>query len=155
MIQDSVIIKRRHIRFIKNICESGIVYGLENDEGFATSNSIHYEDEEGDAVEIICFWAEKFLAKSCIKEGWADYDISEISLSDFMENWCVGMDNDGHLIGAEFDQNMFGYETEPLDMILDLCVELKSIGKDLDFRKFEGILDLESQVKAIHDKARS
>lgn len=72
-----------------------------------------------------------------------------------MENWCVGMDNDGHLIGTEFDQNMFGYETEPLDMILDLCVELKSIGKDLDFRKFEGILDLESQVKAIHDKARS
>ena len=155
MIQDSILIKKRHKRFIKNVCESELVYGLENQKGFATSSSIHYEDEEGEPVVIICFWAEKSLAKSCIKEGWADYDISEVSLSDFIENWCVGMDYDGLLIGTEFDQNMFGYETEPLDLILDLCTELKSVGKDLDFQKFEGISDLENQVKAILEKASS
>ena len=149
MIQDSILIEKRHKRFIKEVCESEIVFGLENKEGFATSSSIHYEDEEGEPIEIICFWAEKSLAKSCIKEGWVDYELSEMPLSDFMENWCVGMDNDGLLIGTEFDQNMFGYETEPLDLILDLCTELKSLGKDLDFQKFEGISDFENQVKAI------
>lgn len=149
MIQDSVLIEKRHKRFITNVCESEIVYGLENQEGLATSSSVHYEDEVGEPVEIICFWAEKSLAKSCIKDGWADYKISEVSLSDFMENWCVGMDNDGLLVGTEFDQNMFGFETEPLDLILDLCAELKKLGKDLDLQKFEGISDLESQVKAI------
>tara|TARA_R110000850_G_C9691902_1_gene439105 strand:+ start:29 stop:484 length:456 start_codon:yes stop_codon:yes gene_type:complete len=149
MIQDSVLIEKRHKRFITKICESEIVYGLENQEGFATSSSIHYEDEEGKPVEIICFWAEKSLAKSCIKDGWADYEISKVSLSDFLENWCIGMDNDGLLVGTEFDQNMFGFETEPLNLILDLCSELKSMGKDLELQKFQGISDLESQVKAI------
>jgi len=153
MIQDSILIEKKHKRFIKKVCESEIIYGLENQEGFATSSSVHYEDEGGEPVGIICFWAEKSLAKSCIKEGWADYNISEVSLSDFMENWCVGMDNDGLLIGTEFDQNMFGYETEALDLILDLCFELKSVGKDLKFQKFEGLSDLENQVKAIVDKA--
>ena len=59
------------------------------------------------------------------------------------------MDNDGLLVGTEFDQNMFGFETEPLNLILDLCSELKSMGKDLELQKFQGISDLESQVKAI------
>ncbi len=149
MIQDSVLIEKRHKRFIKKICESEIAYGLENQEGFATSSSVHFEDEEGEPVEIFCFWAEKSLAKSCLKDGWADYEISEVSLSDFLENWCVGMDNDGLLVGTEFDRNMFGFETEPLDLILDVCSELKSMEKNLELQKFEGISGLESQVKAI------
>ena len=64
-----------------------------------------------------------------------------------MENWCVGMANDGLLIGTQFDQNLFGHEVEPLDLILELTAELKSIGKDLNFRKYKGIIDLEEQVK--------
>ena len=149
MIQDSILIEKRHKRFITNVCESGMVYGLENDQGFATSSSVHYGNEEGEPVEIICFWAEKTLAKSCIKEGWSDYEIAEVSLSDFIENWCIGMENDGLLVGTEFDKNMFGFETEPLDLILDLCSELKKMEKDLELQKFEGITDLENQVKKI------
>ena len=44
---------------------------------------------------------------------------------------------------------MFGFEAEPYELILDLVDELKSLGKDLDFRKFSGIPDLEKQVKAV------
>ena len=66
-----------------------------------------------------------------------------------IENWCLGMANDGLLVGTQFDQNLFGYEVEPLDLILELTTELKSINKDLQFRKFKGIIDLEKQVKEI------
>ncbi len=59
------------------------------------------------------------------------------------------MENDGILIGTEFDQNLFGFEAEPLEMILDLSAELNSIKKDLNFKKFDGISDLENKVKAI------
>ena len=149
MIQDSILIEKRHKRFIKTVCESKTVYALKNKQGFATSSSVHFEDDEGEPIGIICFWAEKALAKSCIKNNWAKYKLSEIPLSEFMENWCIGMDNDELLIGTEFDQNMFGFETEPMELILDLVSELNSIGKDLNFKKFNGIKDLEKQVKAI------
>ena len=149
MIQDSILIEKRHKRFIKTVCESKTVYVLKNKQGFATSSSVHFEDNEGKPIGIICFWAEKALAKSCIKNNWANYKLSKIPLSEFMENWCIGMENDGILIGTEFDQNMFGFETEPMELILDLVSELNSIGKDLNFKKFNGIIDMEKQVKAI------
>ncbi len=73
----------------------------------------------------------------------------DMTLAEFMENWCVGMANDGLLIGTQFDQNLFGHEVEPLDLILELTAELKSNGKDLNFKKFNGIVDLEKQIKEI------
>ncbi len=149
MFQNHITVKNRHKKFIKTVCETEIVYGLKNEKGFATSSSVHYEDKDGEPVGMICFWAEKARAKSCTKDGWEKYKPTEISLSEFMENWCVGMENDGLLIGTQFDSNMFGFEAEPLELVVDLATELKSIGKDLNFLKFDGIEDLESQVKEV------
>jgi hypothetical protein len=70
-------------------------------------------------------------------------------LSDFIENWCLGMENDELLVGSEFDRIMFGFASEPMELIIELISELKSTGKDLNFKKFEGIIDLEKQVKKI------
>lgn len=149
MLQDSIAIKERYKRFRKTVCESEIVYALKNKKGFATSNSVQFEDENGEPIGIICFWSNKVLAKSCIKNSWAEYEICEILLSDFIENWCIGMKNDGLLIGTEFDQNLFGFEVEPLELILELTTQLKTIEKKLSFKKFDGIIDLEKQVKAV------
>lgn len=148
MYQDSITLKNRHQKFIKTVSENGIVYGLKSNNGFATSSSTQFEDDNGNAIGMICFWAEKVRAKSCAKEEWKKYKVTEIPLAEFMENWCVGMANDGLLIGTQFDQNMFGFEAEPLELILDLSSELKSLGKELDLKKFDGIADLERQVKA-------
>lgn len=149
MLQNHITVKNRHKKFIKTVCQTEVVYGLKNKKGYAVSNSVHYDDENGEPVGIICFWAEKARAKSCIKNGWKNYEPTEIPLSEFMENWCVGMENDGLLIGIQFDQNMFGFEAEPLELIIELSTELKSIGKDLSFIKFNGIKDLETQVKEV------
>ncbi|KAA3438731.1 DUF2750 domain-containing protein [Rufibacter hautae] len=149
MIQDSIIVKQRHERFIKKVCETEIVIGLESGDGFATSSSNNYEDEDENPIPMICFWSEKAFAKACAKDGWINYTPTEIPLSEFLENWCVGMNNDGLLVGTNFDQNMFGHEIEPFDLILEIIAELKSYGKKLDFQKFEGIEDLETQVKEL------
>ncbi len=148
-MQDSAIIERRHTRFKKTVCESEIVYALKNNQGFATSVSNHFEDEKGNPTTIICFWAEKSLAKSCIKNEWSDYNVCEISLPDFIENWCIGMENEGLLIGTEFDQNMFGFEADPLELIIELIMELKTARKNINLRKFDDLTDLEKQIKAI------
>ena len=149
MFQDSITLKNRHHKFIKTVSESGIVYGLKSEKGFATSSSNNYEDDNGNPAGMICFWAEKVRAKSCAKEEWKTYKPTEIQLAEFMENWCVGMANDGLIIGTQFDQNLFGYEIDPLELILELTSELKSKGKDLNFRKYKGIADLENQVKGV------
>lgn len=149
MFQDSITLKNRHLKFVKTVSKTEIVYGLKNKNGFATSSSTQYEDNDGNPIGIICFWSEKVRAKSCAKDEWEKYEVKEISLSEFMENWCIGMANDELLIGTQFDQNLFGYETEPLELIIELTNELKSIEKELSFRKFNGINDFEKQVKEI------
>lgn len=149
MLKDLITLKNRHQKFIKTVCESEIVYALENKNGYATSSSTQYKDENENPIGIICFWAEKVRAKSCAADKWKNYKVSEIPLSEFIENWCVGMANDGLLIGTQFDQNLFGYEIEPLDLILELTSELKTKGRNLKFRKFNGMKDLEKQMKSI------
>jgi len=82
---------------------------------------------------MICFWAEKVRAKSCAIDEWKKYKVTKIQLTDFIENWCIGMANDELLIGTQFDQNLFGYEANPLELILELIL----IGKNLNFKKFK------------------
>mgnify|MGYP003671934722 FL=1 len=145
--QGSDIIENRYTKFIKTVCETDIVYALQNHEGFATSASVQYDDENDRPVGVLCFWAESGRAKSCSINHWANYQLTEISLTDFIENWGVGMENDGILAGIEFDQNMFGYEAKPLDLILDLVAEIKATKKSISLQKFDGIADLEEQAK--------
>ena len=145
--QGSDIITNRYKKFIKTVCETDIVYALQNHEGFATSASVQYDDENNRPVGVLCFWAESGRAKSCSINHWANYQLTEISLTDFIENWGVGMENDGILAGIEFDQNMFGYEAKPLDLILDLVAEIKATKKSISLQKFNGIADLEEQAK--------
>jgi hypothetical protein len=149
MFQDSITLKNRHLKFLKTVSDSEIVFGLKSKNGFANSSSTQYKDDKGNPIGMICFWAEEVRAKSCIKDEWKKYNVTEIPLTDFIENWCVGMANDELLIGTQFDQNLFGYEVEPLELIIELIDELKSIEKDLKLGKFNGIADLEKQVREI------
>lgn len=126
--------------------ETSIVYGLENKEGFATSSSNDVEDEE--PIPLICFWSEAALARSCKGGDWSDYNVVEVSLSDFLENWCIGMSNDGLLLGTNFGRNMFGYESDPLEMAIELSKELKRQGKDKDIvlEKYSHLDELVDQL---------
>ena len=72
MIQDSIVTRQRHERFIKKVCETGVVWGLENKEGLATSSSDEYEDKDGEPIELICFWSDK-----AVSEGWLS-DLSKV-----------------------------------------------------------------------------
>ncbi|WP_282113838.1 DUF2750 domain-containing protein [Maribacter stanieri] len=145
--QGSDIITNRYKKFIKTVCETDIVYALQNHEGFATSASVQYDDENDRPVGVLCFWAESGRAKSCSINHWENYQLTEIALADFIENWGVGMENDGILAGIDFDQNMLGYEAKPLDLILDLVAEIKTTKKSISLQKFDGIADLEEQAK--------
>lgn len=149
MLQDQITLKTRHRNFVKKVSEKGIVYALKTNEGYATSSSHELEDEKGNPVEIICFWSDISIAKSCIENEWSEYEVCELNLSDFLENWCIGMSNDGLLIGTNFDKNLFGYEIEPLDLVLEIISELNTLDSQIELKKFNGLRDLEYQIKII------
>lgn len=147
MFKNHLDIRLKHEKFIAKVCETKIVYGLENEEGFATSSSNEFEDENGEAIGIICFWSEKALANVCARKYWSSYEPIEVDLSEFMENWCIGIENDGLLVGTNFDQNLFGFEIEGYDLILELIQELKRTKQELEFEKFKDLADFEQQLK--------
>jgi Protein of unknown function (DUF2750). len=149
MLQDSIITEQRHEKFIKKVCESEIVWGLENAEGFATTSSNDFEDENEEPLGLICFWSEKALAKGCAKEEWKGYEPVEIQLSEFIENWCIGMANDNLMVGSNFDLNMFGFEIDPLELIVELGKELKEQEKEIKMQKYKHLDDLVNEVEKI------
>jgi len=152
MEQDVIAAKERHEQFIKKVCETGKVWGLENDEGFAMSSSSEYESEDGEALELMCFWSDLSLAKACKKDEWTDYRTSEVELGDFIENWCTGMADDGLLIGTDFDQNLVGFEIDPLDLVLEICEELKNQKKTVKLENYKSIDELIEEIESIDDE---
>ncbi len=151
MNQDDNTFKLKHDSFVKALCQSRIVYALESEEGFAVSNSLDYDDENGEPVEVMCFWSDEALAASCTKEGWANYQVVEIPLAEFMEHWCIEMNNDGLLAGIDFDGELSGPEMEPLELAMGLIKELKSANKSIAFETYANLADLEKHIREAND----
>ncbi len=149
MIQDILQLQQRHENFIKKICQTEKVYGLENNVGFATLDSTNYEDENGKPMPVMCFWSDQKGAAACAKDKWKSYYPAEIKLSEFIEEWCVGMYNEGLLTGTDFDENKQGNESDALELLLEITAELESLGKEPEFKKFENLADLEEQIREI------
>lgn len=149
MIQDILQLQQRHENFIKKICQTEKVFGLENNVGFATLDSTNYENENGKPMPVMCFWSDQNGAAACAKDKWKSYGPAEIKLSDFIEEWCVGMYNEGLLTGTDFDENKQGNESDALELLLEITAELEELGKELEFKKFENLADLEEQIREI------
>ncbi len=136
----------KHAQFIKEIVETETVWVLEKEDGYATASSINFEDEDGEPAEVLCFWSEKEFAMACSKDDWEGYVPVEIPLSDFIENWCIGMDNDLIMAGIDFDEELTGDEVDPLELILDIGAVLKSQNKKIVLEKFKSMDDLVAEV---------
>lgn len=135
--------------FISTICNNMKVYALKNNEGYATSFSEEHDDEDGDALEVFCFWSSREKANACVHDEWKDFEVDEIELADFLEKWCVGMSNEGLLIGSDFSPMLEGPETDPLMVILDVIEELNMMDNMVELQKFKDTDDLAAQVRAI------
>lgn len=149
MLQDHITLKNRYQDFIRKVSETEIVYGLKDDKGYATSYSNDLEYEDGEPVQLICFWANAARAKSCVDREWNQYEASPIPLNEFLENWCLGMNSDRLMVGVDFDSNLFGYEAEPLELALEIIKELKKNRKSLLLRKFNDLEDMEDQIREV------
>jgi hypothetical protein len=146
MSQQEDLLEQKHLEFIEKSVTNLFVWGLKmkDEDAWATSTSIDFED-----VETLPFWSEKEGALECAKEDWDAYEPAQIPLNEFLENWCIGMFQDGILAGTNWDSSLFGKETEPLDLVLEILLELKKHNKTLDLKVYETMEDFEQQVREI------
>lgn len=128
-------------KFIQSIVETDAVWGLTQNDTWATSSSGEYED-----AEVILFWSDAEGAKTCAEDDWAEYKPESITLVEFLENWCVGMYGDQLLLGPNWDATLTGREMEPLIVALDVVNELKHQNKTLEFTQYDSQDEFEAQV---------
>ena len=149
MFKNSIDIKNKHKRFLKEVCESKEVWTLGNDSGYVSSESNHYDDEDENPLLLQVFWSTPKDARVCSRNTWKaeGFELKNIPLSDFIEFWCVGMHNDDIIVGTNFDHQLFGYEITPLDLAIELLELLNIKEENLEFEDFEGNNDLLTLVK--------
>jgi hypothetical protein len=127
--------------FVKTVSASQQVYALQSSQGYATSRANEYEDEEGESLELICFWSDKALAAACAVNAWKSYKPVAIKLAEFMESWCVGMYQEDIVAGIDFDAGLKGHEVEPLALVNQLIAALKEIKSPIKFVNYTSLND--------------
>lgn len=95
-------------KFIHEVLETDSVFYLKNDQFAQDSESNHYQDEDGNPAPVIPFWSKKFIPYA--KKWSPGLEVKEISLKSFVTEWLNGMNEDGIIVGLNWDQNGIGYE---------------------------------------------
>ncbi|ELM6620515.1 DUF2750 domain-containing protein [Vibrio fluvialis] len=97
--------------FIKESQENNLVWGLRNEEGWLSCESTEFEDSE-----VMPFWSSKEDAQLHNVEEWADFEVLEIPLDIFVEDWLITLGEDGVLVGINWNANLDGKELEPSEL---------------------------------------
>lgn len=97
--------------FIEQTKETQLVWGLKNEDGWLACDSTEFESSE-----VMPFWSTKEDAQTHNVEEWSDFEVLEIPLDIFVEDWLITLDEDGVLIGTNWNASLEGKEVEPADL---------------------------------------
>lgn len=109
-------------RFISRVRESGVVWGLRSDNGWAYCRSNYTE------ADVLLFWSDEAYAKRHAVEDWTQYEATSIDFDAFIDGWLRGMHEDGALAGVNFNADLAGIEVEPLELATVLTSGLSFTG---------------------------
>lgn len=123
MIQLTDDLHANYQRFIENIQESGQVWSLQTTDGWVIVDSAEYEDSE-----VMPFWSEEAYAKQLCVGEWENFKPAAISFEEFVEDWLAGMDEDGVLVGPNWNADLDGLEVEPIEILKLLTTEQEDEG---------------------------
>lgn len=102
-------------RFIEEAIETGCVWGLESDEGWALCPSVSNDD-----ISVMPLWSQPEFATPHCQEEWQGYRVIPISLEELLDDWLPGMHEDVLLVGINWNAELEGEEVEPLDLLEDI-----------------------------------
>jgi len=135
--------------FLTEITNTQKIFLLEDKNGIAYSESIFFNLEDGTPVPVICFWSNNENAENSKKVNWKNYEVVEICLVTFIEDFLVQLYNDSLIAGLNFNVEMEGYESDPLNLISAIIEKIKEQKLQLEFEYFKNIKDLENQMNKL------
>lgn len=128
----------RYTQFIQQTIRTRLVYSLQDEEDFfAECPSEEYDDELGEPVAVLCFWDSEADALACQQEEWRHFQLCTLSLDEFMNDVLLDMDDAAKLVGVAFDQELYGTEIEPIELLADLLDEIANQGLTDEFETFD------------------
>ncbi len=112
-------VQKNLLLFIDESLRNGCVWGLMNaDEEWLCCESTEYSDSE-----VIPFWSSAIDAQIHNVEEWADFEVKQIPLDLFVQEWLVTLDEDNVLLGINWNSELEGKEMEPSE-IANMYLEL-------------------------------
>lgn len=103
-----------HRRFVERVKESGVVWGLKAEDGWAICPSNEHD------CNVMPFWSDEAYARRCAVKEWSGHTPTAIDIDSFIDHWLRGMHEDGMLVGTNFNADMAGLEVEPIDIAKEL-----------------------------------
>jgi hypothetical protein len=111
MIELTTDLNANYQRFIEQTRESGQVWGLQSPEGWVIVDSVEFED-----TDVMPFWSDAAYAEAhCVGE-WENFKPVAIDAEEFVADWLPGMDEDGTLIGPNWNAELEGLEVEAIEI---------------------------------------
>lgn len=107
-------------RFIRRVLESLQVWALGSDEEGARCAS-HDSDRP-----VMLFWSDEAYARQHIRQqwGWQGFRPHLVELEDFLVAWLPGLQQDGMLVGLNYNSDLAGLELEPMEVHKELMERL-------------------------------
>lgn len=151
MVTNALDIDEKLSNFIREVADKEMVFTLTNKatNESALCLSTDFSDDEGQDCHVMCFWSSEQLAKACQREEWQDFEVEGIDLSEFLENWCLGMAMDQVIPGLDFDQELLGQEEEAVQLAILILSELERQQKELPLEKSASVAEYKSQLESL------
>ncbi|XXQ69077.1 DUF2750 domain-containing protein [Neisseriaceae bacterium B1] len=128
-------------QFIQTLVRQREVFTLlDAEEYYAECPSEVYDDNLGEPVAVYCFWETAQAAQICQNEEWSSYHLAVLDLEEFMSEVLLEMDEDEHLVGVAFDEQLFGTEVEPMELLADLLTEIEAQNQQDTFETYDKLL---------------
>lgn len=97
--------------FVEECTKTKLVWGLKNEDGWLAVDSTEFEESE-----VMPFWSNREDAAAHNVEEWSDFEVLEIPLDIFVEDWLITLSEDGVLVGTNWNAQLEGKEVEPQDL---------------------------------------
>lgn len=140
--------------FIRSLIRDKEIFTLQHFDGeyedVAECGSVLYTDEWDEPVSVYCFWASEQAALACQKEEWQNYELIRASLTAFISDALINMDQDGIMVGINFSPELIGMEIEPIVLLGDLLDAAEELGETLNLPDYDHILHYRTEWEKHH-----
>ncbi|MBM7037198.1 DUF2750 domain-containing protein [Vibrio ulleungensis] len=93
--------------FANKVVKSGQLFLLSADDEYLVVDSVEYAE-----TDVMPIFSSKDAAAALCSDDWAEYQVAQIAVEDFFEQWLPELDKDGIMLGIDLDVELQGEEVE-------------------------------------------